>query len=628
MAAFLAGARRAGRPDRRTSEDVVVGTVGRELYEKFFRGYTRKQWGLDPSELDAVGDRARADAHQRRRPLLHRHASRRCPRDGYTAMFERMLDHPRHRGAHRRRLPRRSRTSSTRHADLHRARSTSTSAIASASCPTARCASSSRPSTAAGRSRSATVNYPDEQPSLHPHHRVQAPHRPGAPAARRSSASTRPPRATRTTRSRGRRTPRCTSGTRRWREADAGRACSSAGWRTYRYYNMDQVMAQALTSGSRRHGRRAATASRVGVHARPGMTRGARAGRRASGPAPRREPPARPAQRRPGTTDAIERPGPAGGAGWHARCATRCCGAAGPRTAAAEGTDWRWADRRLERLRGAGHQPVRGAAPPRLRAGRRRPAGPGLARAVRRVRGARRPSGTRGCALAAHQRAADDGALRRALRLVVAAPHRRGRVRAAAARRSAWASARAARADPGPDPGRTLVVNEDAGVDPRHAGRWRPCGTTRAARWLTFDLLTGRVVTGLPGAGRRSRRCRGPRACPGRAGRGPGAAGHPGPGLLRHQRPLAGPPSGGLSAPSSTARATGPRYVDVEAVRVAGVAVERLRARAALGVGALPAAPGADRGAAGGEPPTRSPGGGRRGPAAIEARRAAWMSAR
>ena len=36
-----------------TSEDVVVSKVGRELYEKFFRGYTRKQWGLDPSDLDA-----------------------------------------------------------------------------------------------------------------------------------------------------------------------------------------------------------------------------------------------------------------------------------------------------------------------------------------------------------------------------------------------------------------------------------------------------------------------------------------------------------------------------------------------------------------------------------------------
>src|SRR4051794_12644915 len=32
----------------RTSADVVLSTVGRELYEAFFRGYTRKQWGVDP----------------------------------------------------------------------------------------------------------------------------------------------------------------------------------------------------------------------------------------------------------------------------------------------------------------------------------------------------------------------------------------------------------------------------------------------------------------------------------------------------------------------------------------------------------------------------------------------------
>ena len=36
---------------RKTS---IVSKVGRELYEKFFRNYTRKQWGLDPSELDAT----------------------------------------------------------------------------------------------------------------------------------------------------------------------------------------------------------------------------------------------------------------------------------------------------------------------------------------------------------------------------------------------------------------------------------------------------------------------------------------------------------------------------------------------------------------------------------------------
>jgi len=77
----------------RTSEDVVVSKVGRELYEKFFRGYTRKQWGLDPSELDAqvtarvptrtnIDDRYFNDTYQA------------MPLHGYTRMFERMLSHP------------------------------------------------------------------------------------------------------------------------------------------------------------------------------------------------------------------------------------------------------------------------------------------------------------------------------------------------------------------------------------------------------------------------------------------------------------------------------------------------------------------------------------------------------
>ena len=77
----------------RNSEDVVVAKVGRELYEKFFRGYTRKQWQRDPSELAAsvcaripirtnVDDRYFTDSFQK------------IPVDGYTAMFERILDHP------------------------------------------------------------------------------------------------------------------------------------------------------------------------------------------------------------------------------------------------------------------------------------------------------------------------------------------------------------------------------------------------------------------------------------------------------------------------------------------------------------------------------------------------------
>ncbi|WP_133366098.1 UDP-galactopyranose mutase [Qipengyuania sediminis] len=77
----------------KTSEDVVVAQVGRDLYEKFFRGYTRKQWGLDPSELDkSVTARvpARTDTDDR----YFTDTFQAMPEAGYTAMFERMLDHP------------------------------------------------------------------------------------------------------------------------------------------------------------------------------------------------------------------------------------------------------------------------------------------------------------------------------------------------------------------------------------------------------------------------------------------------------------------------------------------------------------------------------------------------------
>src|SRR5690242_20836526 len=39
------------RAELKNSEDAVVAKVGRDLYERLFRGYTRKQWSLDPSEL-------------------------------------------------------------------------------------------------------------------------------------------------------------------------------------------------------------------------------------------------------------------------------------------------------------------------------------------------------------------------------------------------------------------------------------------------------------------------------------------------------------------------------------------------------------------------------------------------
>ncbi len=78
----------------RTSEDVVVSRVGRELYEKFFRGYTRKQWGLDPSELDAAVT-ARVPTRTNRDDRYFTDTYQAMPLHGYTRLFERMLDHPR-----------------------------------------------------------------------------------------------------------------------------------------------------------------------------------------------------------------------------------------------------------------------------------------------------------------------------------------------------------------------------------------------------------------------------------------------------------------------------------------------------------------------------------------------------
>ncbi len=81
------------RAELKNSEDAVVAKVGRDLYERLFRGYTRKQWSLDPSELHAqvtarlpvrfnADDRYFGDSFQN------------MPAAGFTAMFERMLEHP------------------------------------------------------------------------------------------------------------------------------------------------------------------------------------------------------------------------------------------------------------------------------------------------------------------------------------------------------------------------------------------------------------------------------------------------------------------------------------------------------------------------------------------------------
>jgi len=92
MEDFLAS-RAEPREQIRSSEDVVVNKVGRELYEKFFRGYTRKQWGLDPSQLDAQVT-ARVPTRTNRDDRYFTDVYQSMPKHGFTRMFANMLDHP------------------------------------------------------------------------------------------------------------------------------------------------------------------------------------------------------------------------------------------------------------------------------------------------------------------------------------------------------------------------------------------------------------------------------------------------------------------------------------------------------------------------------------------------------
>src|SRR3954468_8397609 len=90
--AFLAD-RAEPRERMETSEDSVVARFGWDLYEKFFRGYTTKQWGMDPRELHAqvcarIPVRFNADVR------FLGDSFQKMPAAGYTAMFERLLDHP------------------------------------------------------------------------------------------------------------------------------------------------------------------------------------------------------------------------------------------------------------------------------------------------------------------------------------------------------------------------------------------------------------------------------------------------------------------------------------------------------------------------------------------------------
>ena len=131
----------------RTSQDVIVSKVGRDLYEKFFRNYTRKQWGLDPSELDASVT-ARVPVRTNRDDRYFSDAYQAMPLHGYTKMFERMTAHPNIKVLLNARLSRGERDDRNTGRQSTPARSTSISVIDTESCRTGRWSSISDPSPA------------------------------------------------------------------------------------------------------------------------------------------------------------------------------------------------------------------------------------------------------------------------------------------------------------------------------------------------------------------------------------------------------------------------------------------------------------------------------------------------
>ena len=77
----------------KNSEEMIVSQVGWELYEMFFKNYTRKQWQRDAKDLDAsVCGRIPIRTNRDDRYLSESFQS--LPREGYTRMFERMLSSP------------------------------------------------------------------------------------------------------------------------------------------------------------------------------------------------------------------------------------------------------------------------------------------------------------------------------------------------------------------------------------------------------------------------------------------------------------------------------------------------------------------------------------------------------
>ena len=76
----------------RNSEEQAIASVGKRMYERFFKGYTQKQWGRDPSELDAsVAGRIPVRTSFDNRYFSDRYQAQ--PAHGYTKWMASVLSH-------------------------------------------------------------------------------------------------------------------------------------------------------------------------------------------------------------------------------------------------------------------------------------------------------------------------------------------------------------------------------------------------------------------------------------------------------------------------------------------------------------------------------------------------------
>ena len=91
--AFLAEQADSSITEPQNFEEQALKYVGRALYEAFFKGYTQKQWGLDPRTLPAsILKRLPVRFNYDDNYFAHRYQG--MPQDGYTAIVAAMLDHP------------------------------------------------------------------------------------------------------------------------------------------------------------------------------------------------------------------------------------------------------------------------------------------------------------------------------------------------------------------------------------------------------------------------------------------------------------------------------------------------------------------------------------------------------